>query len=221
MGELIYLDQRRKRRELCEAGAPPAFFFDVSCPESYLIAERVERILGEVKWIPVAREALGALRSEAELDALRERAQARAVALRLPLMWPEKFPVRSPRALRATLRACELGVGPRFALAASRLCFCGGYDLDDLETLAEAAAASGLPLDDCLAAARDGARDDVLEATAAQLRGSGVTQLPAIRLDGRWFIGTRCLPAAAAAQHEPGAEERPLVPSAVSYLPHR
>jgi len=40
-----------------------------------------------------------------------------------------------------------------------RLAFCGGFDLDDPEVLAEAAAAAGVPLDDCLRAARDPALD--------------------------------------------------------------
>ena len=68
---------------------------------------------------------------------------------------PSEFPARSTRALRAAARASELGAGARFALAATRLHFCGGFDLDDPETLAEAAAAAGVPLDECLAAAGD------------------------------------------------------------------
>ena len=64
----------------------------------------------------------------------------RAVELRLPLVWPDGFPVAAPSALRAAAYAAEIGAGARFALAASRLAFCGGFDLEDPEILAEAAA---------------------------------------------------------------------------------
>ena len=42
-----------------------------------------------------------------------------------------------------------------FVLAATRLAFCGGFDLEDPEILAEAAAAAGIVLDDYLQASRD------------------------------------------------------------------
>ncbi len=42
--------------------------------------------------------------------------------------------------------ASTIGCGAQFALAAMRLAFCGGFDLEDPEILAEAAAAAGIPL---------------------------------------------------------------------------
>ena len=62
----------------------------------------------------------------------RSAAEERAAALRLPLVWPERFPEagarrdarrRPTRPSRAAARA--------FVLAAARLAFCGGFDLDD------------------------------------------------------------------------------------------
>jgi 2-hydroxychromene-2-carboxylate isomerase len=120
---------------------------------------------------------------------LRSRAEARARALHLPLVWPDRFPGASPCAQRACAFACELGAGGAFALAASRLAFCGGFDLEDPETLAEAAAAAGVPLEECLAAAGETWRDGELEATARHLHAHGVTELPAIRIRGRWIQG--------------------------------
>ena len=73
--------------------------------------------------------------------------------MRLPLVWPEPFSDGGARARRAASFACELGAGAAFALAAGRLAYCGGYDLDDPEMLAEAAAAAGVPLTPCLEAA--------------------------------------------------------------------
>jgi 2-hydroxychromene-2-carboxylate isomerase len=222
MGDLIYLDQRRRERARCTAGAAtPAFYFDVSSPESYLTAERIESTLGQVDWIPVPYLSITGQPTDEELEQLRERAHARALALRLPLVWPEAFPSSFSRALRAAAQASEIGAGARFALAASRLHFCGGYDLDDVETLAEAAAAAGLPLEDCLAAAGDSERDRVLQDTAAELRGRNVTELPAIRLGSRWFKGGSCLPAAEAALRQPHPGLRRHAPTAVSRLPRR
>jgi 2-hydroxychromene-2-carboxylate isomerase len=203
MGQVIYLHERRSERSRYEPVGAPAFFFDVSCPLSYLTSERVERTLGEVEWIPVDGASLRRRTAQGEAagsdwvdDAVRARAESRARALRLPLVWPERFPSRARCAQRACAFACEIGVGGAFALAASRLAFCGGFDLDDPETLAEAAAAAGVPLSDCLAAAGETWRDEQLEAPAELLRSCGITQVPAIRVGERWFDGDTGLLAA-------------------------
>jgi 2-hydroxychromene-2-carboxylate isomerase len=214
MGDLIYLDDRRGDRLRPVTASPPSFFFDVGCPESYLTAERIERALGEVEWVPTGAQWLHGEHSARELESLRERAHTRAHALRLPLVWPDRFPSRATCALRAASRACELGAGSSFALAAMRLHFCGGFDLDDPETLAEAAAAGGLSLEECLDAAGDSGRDRSLQAVAKGLRNRGLHELPAIRVGRRWFEGERGLAAAAALLNEPSACDRPLAPPA-------
>jgi 2-hydroxychromene-2-carboxylate isomerase len=204
MGDLIYLDDRRPDRWRPGPDRAAAFFFDLSCPLSYLTAERVERALGEVQWVPVAAASLRSSEELGDIEAIRGHAEARARALRLPLVWPERFPADVTCALRAAARACELGFGAGFALAASRLIFCGGFDLEDPETLAEAAAAAGLPLDECLAAAGDATRDTQLLATADRLRARGVSRLPAFHVGRRWLEGESGLMAAAPAAG-PGA----------------
>src|SRR5450755_2331050 len=100
MGELIHLATRRAARNRHALELPPAFFFDVSDPLSYLTAEHVERSLGEVEWIAVDGNVLSD-RAFCDLTALREHAEARARALRLPLVWPDTFPVVGTCALRA------------------------------------------------------------------------------------------------------------------------
>jgi 2-hydroxychromene-2-carboxylate isomerase len=212
MGQLIYLDQRRADRSRPTTDCQPSFFFDVACPFSYLTAERIERTVGEVEWIAVDGASLAGQRDQAQLDDFRERAEARARTLRLPLVWPDRFPVDSKRALRAAAYACEIGVGPSFAIAASRLAFCGGFDLEDPETLLEAAAAAGVPLAECLAAAGDARRDQALTATADGLRSRGIRELPAIRVDGRWYESEPGLRAACAQMLEPESLTRPLAP---------
>ena len=188
MGELIYLDEHRQHRSRPALDAAPAFFFDLACPFSYLAAERIERILGEAEWLPVPGAAFAsgntARRHPPTVDELRAAAERRASGLRLPLIWPERYPAAVPGALRAAAYAVKVGAGDRFALAAARMAFCGGYDLNDPAVLTNVAAASGLAADACLAAAADASRDQGLHATATWLRACGVRRLPAIRLAG-------------------------------------
>lgn len=213
MGKLIHLDRRRAERSPSWRDETPAFFFDLCCPHSYLTAERIERALGKIEWVPVPADALRIPRTFRQLETIRERADGRARALRLPLVSPEHPLTSAACALRAASLASELGAGSSFALAAMRLSFCGGFDLDDPESLAEAAAAAGLPLDACLDAAGDLDRDQSLEAAAELLRAHGVRDLPAIRIRGRWFEGDDGLASATAQLREPCVYDRPLAPS--------
>ena len=214
MGELLQFPIDRATP--ATFSAPPGFFFDVADPFSYLAAERVERTLGEVEWVAVDGSALDFHLSRSRLrgrrlQELRTAAEARAAALRLPLVWPERFPAPTPCAMRAAAFACELGCGSAFALALSRLAFCGGFELDDPEALAEAAAAASIPLGACLDAAGEAWRDEELREVAASLRGAGVHTLPAFRVAGRWLQGEDGL-LAAATLHS-GAASRPLAPA--------
>ncbi len=222
MGQVIYLDERRSERSLSAPATRPLFFFDVSCPLSYLSAERIERKLGEVEWVAVDGASLRAAAAQEKLpeapdpDAhvagLRNRADSAARALRLPLVWPDRFPGAARCAQRASAFACEIGAGAAFALAASRLAFCGGFDLEDPETLAEAAAAAGVPLEECLSAAGETWRDEELEANAELLRARGISELPAIRIGDQWLEGEAGLLAAGALTAEPETVRRLLAP---------
>ena len=194
MGELIVLTEQLADRARPQAQARPSFFFDLACPFSYLAAERVERLLGAVEWVPVA----GPLRAHPVEGSLRPAAEARAKELRLPLVWPESFPAPARSALRAAVCATQVGVGARFALAAARLAFCGGFELEDPEVLAEAAAASSFGLEECLAAAGNEALDGSLHATARGLLARGVGRLPAVRVGHGFFAGEELLSQAAA-----------------------
>ena len=61
MGHLIGFGDRLEERAALGLGdGRPAFYFDLGCPFSYLAAERVERLLGEVDWIPVSGDAFSA-----------------------------------------------------------------------------------------------------------------------------------------------------------------
>jgi 2-hydroxychromene-2-carboxylate isomerase len=197
MGEVIRLSERREARRRRSAGRLPVrsrgeFFFDLACPFTYLAAERVERSFDDVVWRAASSDAL--CRScladdDVSAAAVRRAAEERAAALRLPLVWPERFPEPVPAAMRVATHAAECGRGAAFVLAATRLAFCGGYDLDDPEILAEAAAAAGVVLDDTLHAARDEGRDGAIEATGRALLAAGADRLPALRVGRALYWG--------------------------------
>ena len=196
MGEVIRLAERRQaRRARSRQRLVPVraeFLFDLACPFTYLAAERVERAFDDVTWTAASAVALrgGSLASdEAAADAIRTAAEERAAALRLPLVWPENWPSEVPAAMRAAAHAAESGRGAGFVLAAGRLAFCGGFDLDDPEILAEAAAAAGVGLDGCLRAAGDRGRDGAMEAAGRRLLAVGADRLPALRVGRSLFWG--------------------------------
>jgi 2-hydroxychromene-2-carboxylate isomerase len=197
----------------------PELLFDLGCPFSYLAVERIERLLGEVEWVPVDASAVRVrvgVRGEeawAQTAALRDEAERRAASLRLPLAWPQRFPAAVPRAMRAAAYAAEVGAGAQFVLAASRLAFCGGFDLEDPAILAEAAAAAGAEADACLAAARDRSRPGAPPVNARWLLGTGVRRLPALRIGERWFAGERGLLEAATLTRVLADLGRPLAPA--------
>jgi 2-hydroxychromene-2-carboxylate isomerase len=199
MGEVIELKDQLADRSRPRGGSRAAFFYDLACPFSYLVAERVERVLGEVDWFPAPAVGVDGGARWMRFDATRVLAEREARAARVPLIWPDSFPANPRHALRAATYASENGRGARFALAASRLAFCGGFDLEDPEILCVAAGAAGVSIEGVLRAARDASRDGALWATARGLRSRGVTRLPAVRLGQRWFQGERLLDAVALA----------------------
>jgi 2-hydroxychromene-2-carboxylate isomerase len=197
MGDVIRLDERReavRRRGAVRrrARSRADFFFDLACPFTYLAAERVERAFDEVVWRPAPSDVLrrSSLADDAVgAAAVRRAAEERAAALRLPLVWPERFPAPVPAAMRVAGRAAEGGRGGAFVLAATRLAFCGGFDLDDPEILAEAAAAAGVVLEETLDAALDEGRDGAIEAVGRSLLAAGADQLPALRVGRALYWG--------------------------------
>jgi len=206
MGEVIRLAERRAARE-ARIGhrVTPArveFLFDLCCPFSYLAAERVDRIFDQVTWTPASTSALccGSLACDPErLADYRLSAEKRALELRLPLIWPERFPEEVPAAMRAAHYASEQGRGAAFVLAAGRLAYCGGFDLDDPELLAEAAAAAGIDMQGWLHALGEVSRDGEIDTAGRALLADGAERLPALRVGDLLFWGEDRVDEAAAA----------------------
>ena len=203
MGIVVSLEARRRGRpENGESAgierARTSFFFDLADPGTYLAAERVDRLFPRVDWHPASLTALRAARGEVRVQH-RDEVAARASALRMPLVWPERPEDARPAAMRVASYAAEQGRGGPFVLAASRLAWCGGFDLDDPEVLAEAAAAAGLGLRECLKAAGDPARVAAIEGEAHRRLAAGADCLPVVQVGRLLFAGEERVSAAAAA----------------------
>lgn len=204
MGVVIDLNERRRARQARDtvrrAFTRVEFLFDLADPFSYLAADRIERAFDAVTWSSATDDSLHrGLRGSDSGAALRRHAERRAAELRMPLVWPERFPSPVPRALRASALAEESGRGAAFVLAAGRLAFCGGFDLEDPGVLAEAAAAAGLAVDACLEASRDSRRDSAIRAAGRGLLEGGADRLPALRVGGELYWGEDRIAEAAAA----------------------
>jgi 2-hydroxychromene-2-carboxylate isomerase len=204
MGTVVSLEARRRGRRADgreRESVRTAFHFDLADPGTYLAAERVERLFPGIAWVPTALAGLRAPLGDADVV-------ARASALRMPLVWPERHPAPRPAAMRAAAYASEVGRGAAFALAATRLAFCGGFDLDDPEVLAEAAAAAGVGLGEAMHAAGESERDGAMVAAARRLVAAGADQLPVIRVGRLIFPGEARVGAASAAWRDAGPVRR-------------
>jgi 2-hydroxychromene-2-carboxylate isomerase len=220
MGEVIALDQVRNRRRQgsVRRGSTPAFFyFDLACPFSYLAAERIERLFARVVWRPVLGDGVhqgDPWSDPARASAARAAAEHRAAELRVPLVWPENSATTTATAaMRVASFAAEHGRAAAFALAAGRLAWCGGFELDDPEVLAEAAAAAGLGLEDSLHAGGDVSRDGPMEEAARRLLGAGADRLPCVVVRGRLYAGELRLGEAVAAMRSHPSSAAEVVPA--------
>ncbi|HEX3804044.1 MAG TPA: DsbA family protein [Solirubrobacteraceae bacterium] len=194
MGVIIFLSERMADRSRPTSDRA-RFFFALDCPLSYLMAERVERALGEIEWVPVLGPlsepdglATCADRVSRAQDSLRL-AEHEAQILQLPLVEPHPFPLDSRKASRAAAFAADAGAGAGFALAVARLAFCGGFDIARDNVIEEAAAVAGLDPAAAVAAARNARYDQRLDATSRGLHARGIVSPPAISIGTSWFEG--------------------------------
>jgi 2-hydroxychromene-2-carboxylate isomerase len=184
-----------------------AFYFDLASPLAYLAAERVLQVLpGAAEWQPVLARELGpnadsfaAFRCENEEDALRERVERRAGELGLqPLVWPTPFPFDSAAAMRAATYAKSIGRAVPFAQAAFRQAFAGGHALEDFDyVLISAAACEMHPQAVKAGEALRSVREELSRSTAAAAS-TGVTDVPAVRVHERVWVGEQAVEEAAA-----------------------
>lgn len=176
--------------------APPrtSFFVDPASPATYLVAERVERSVAGMQW--VVCPPTGGPRPLSRRE--RTRLEARAAELRMPLVWPDG-PSSGDGLRRLAACAGSTRAVQAITLAAGRLAFCGGFDLDDPEVLDEIAAGAGLDHDAGRRAVIDPGAELPLAAARATARLLGARSLPAIQVGARVLAGEERVPGALAA----------------------
>ncbi len=188
------------------ATAEAAFYFDLGSPLAYLAAERVLHVFpGPAEWQPVLARDLSpsaasfALRCENEGEVLRENIRHRAQGLGLqPLQWPADFPFDSEPAMLVATYAKSIGRTVPFVQAAFRQAFAGGRSLAEMDNVLVAAAACEMHPKAVLAGARmTSVREELSRATAQAAR-AGVSDVPAVRVGERVFVGERAVEEAAA-----------------------
>ena len=184
----------------------PAFVFGAMSPYSWFAAERVEGLMGPVRWSPVFAGGLFNARGRTSWGLTGERAEkladceARAQRHGLgPIAWPDPWPTVDLKIARALIRAGDDGATRELALAAMRLAFLEGRDLDRADTIAEAARRSGLDPVAIVASIDD---DDVKARTRASTDAAfalGVRGVPTLIVGHELFFGDDRLEEAAAA----------------------
>jgi 2-hydroxychromene-2-carboxylate isomerase len=196
------------------AEANAAFYFDLASPLAYLAAERILQVLPiAAEWQPVhARElsnaeSFEAYRCRTEQEVFRSEIERRAHKQGLqPLRWPDPFPFASALAMRAATYAKSIGRTVPFVQAAFRQAFAGGHSLEQIDFVLIAAAACEMHPAAVLKGAELRSVGDQLSAATALAAQAGVTDVPAVRIGERVFVGERAVEDAAA--HATAAESR-------------
>jgi 2-hydroxychromene-2-carboxylate isomerase len=196
--------------------ADSAFYFDLASPIAYLAAERVLHVLGgrariNAEWQPVlAGELPGAgsfgahrLRTaeeifRAEVDSRAEIEHAAREQGLQPLRWPSPFPFDSTLAMRVATYAKSIGRTVPFVQAAFRQAYAGGHSLEDPDFVVIAAAACEMHPAAVLKGAELRSVGDQLSTATALAEQAGVTDVPAVRIGERVFVGERAVEDAAA-----------------------
>jgi 2-hydroxychromene-2-carboxylate isomerase len=188
-----------------------AFYFDLASPLAYLAAERVLQTMPvATEWRPVLARELGPgastfedFRGEHERAALQEDVERRAHEQGLlPLLWPARFPFDSALAMRAATYAKSIGRTVPFAQAAFRQAFAGGHALDELDYVLIAAAACEMHPQAVTSGVELRTVRAELEQGTARAAGAGVTDVPAVSVAERVWVGERAVEQAAAYAHE-------------------
>jgi 2-hydroxychromene-2-carboxylate isomerase len=188
------------------AGA--VFYFDFNSPYAYLAAERIEDLIPEAEWRPIAFPLL--LHELGRLEEAMARDPAPIVAevggrlaerglpaLNPPQGWPLEAWSLAP--LRAAVFAGDRGLAQDFSRAAFRQMFVEGRALTELAPIRDAAQEAGLdPAEVEEAIQRPGIKDR-LKAHTEEALARGVTGIPTVAIGDELFWGDDHLDEAAAA----------------------
>jgi 2-hydroxychromene-2-carboxylate isomerase len=182
----------------------PTLYFDLGSPYAYLATERAATVLGvEPRLQPVLVGGIFLERGYGSWGETDERAarigeiEGRTERYGLPPMaWPDGWPNKTLKAMRATVWAGRLGAGDAFARAGFRRAFRDGADLSRTEELVTVAGSIGLPAEELPLAIEDQSIKDELRAVTEIAWARGVVGVPCVEVGGEIFFGDDRLEAA-------------------------
>jgi 2-hydroxychromene-2-carboxylate isomerase len=188
--------------------ADPTFYFDFNSPYAYLAAARIDDLIPDAEWTPIAFPfvlgRLGRLEEamKRDFEAVRKEVSERAAERGLPPVdAPRGWPIESwsLEPLRAALFADERGRLREFSGAAFRKVFVEGRSLAEPDNLRDAAREVGLDPDEVAEAV---GRPDIkqrLKDQTDEALARGVTGIPTVAIGDELFWGDDRLDEAAAA----------------------
>jgi 2-hydroxychromene-2-carboxylate isomerase len=188
--------------------ARPVFYFDFNSPYAYLAAERIDDLIPDAEWRPIAFPILLHQLGRLEAAITRDRSHvvpeiSQRIAERgLPaLNPPQGWPLESWSlvALRAAVFAGQAGRMREFSRAAYRRMFVDGRSLTELATVREAAVEAGLDAAELEAAVERPDIKDRLKEQTDEALAMGVTGIPTFAIGDELFWGDDHLDEAAAA----------------------
>ena len=189
-------------------GDAPIFYYDTNSPYAYLAAERVQEVLPEAVWRPIAfgillREtervpwSLKPGREEQMADCERRAAERGLPPITWPKGWPADTWALGP--LRAQVMAEEKGLLVPFALACYRKMFVEGRSLAELNTVFDAARVAGVDPPEVRDRIAEPALKARLKAYTDEAIARGVVGVPTVAVGDELFWGDDRLEDAAAA----------------------
>jgi 2-hydroxychromene-2-carboxylate isomerase len=189
--------------------ADVVFYYDFNSPYAYLAAERMDELVPDAVWRPIAYAVLlnqlGRLEERLlNLDTapivadVSERLADRGMPAFAP---PDGWPVQSwsLAPLRAALVAEELGLQREFALAAFRKAFVESRLLSDVDNVLAAASDAGLDPAQIEEGIGRSEIKDLLKRNTDEARERGVAGIPTMAIGDELFWGDDHLEEAAAA----------------------
>ena len=189
--------------------APGAvFYFDFNSPYAYLAAERIDGLIPDVQWRPIAFPILLGRLGRLEASMKRDRGPVVAEvnqrladrgmpALNPPPGWPLESWSLVP--LRAALVADEAGRMREFCLAAFRAMFVDGRSIAGLDAVLEVARAAGLDPSEVEAGVERPEVKERLKSSTDEAHRRGVPGIPTVAIGEELFWGDDRLGEAAAA----------------------
>jgi len=193
------------------AATEPDFYFAAMSPYSWLAAERIEVVLPGARWRALFAGGLFKIAGRtswgftehraAEIEECERRAERYGLGT---IRWPERWPTNDLRVARAMTYADSRGELRGFALAAMRLAFLDGCDLEEPGSVAKAASRAGLDGGEMERAVEDPAVKSALRELTEGAAARGVFGVPTVAIGEQLFWGDDRLEEAASAQTSEG-----------------